>query len=595
MYCRTVLSEVPMRKMLDDTLSLYANNVYVYLFKRLVYDAAHEELPKNENGERTAILDMDLYSKAINLPEAETVTFEKISENSNIKYGKFSGGTVYKTFNGDIDEEKKNVAECEGWLILDNSSEEYALFNTNNDETYIISKSSFTARELVKDFSPLYEKLNSLAKNENSKNKYLVENDTDYVTSQAVTFRDGLSNAITDYTKGEYNIVTSASSGSTDYHEQDGSRYDKAMAVLGHIDTCGKVKLYQAWLMYMDAMLLWEELAIFGKSAADRLEMLNNGNAEIRGAHGVYPAQLDRLKGKEAYKTAMSEVQAVIYAIPDENAKKDLAKETDSVIDPLLCYQNPESLSYTAAAQYEPVQTRGTQMPVQYYNMANAMELSFTLKWHIDEISTFVGDGDKPYYANGLASVAEIAERLTRPWEVKGEGDAVGSNKRKLCQVILPSIVARGYITQANITYSGDMTGTSAGIIKSKAEDAGQHDGLGGLVGALTIENNKKSSYSIGNVDDTGFGFTTYGYTQLEVTFNMILVKDVTLLPVKGDEGTAYNTMPTVGQNTYIKDQSPLDVLEEIARLGIETAGVAENIADAATRMYDAGKELFSV
>ena len=80
----------------------------------------------------------------------------------------------------------------------------------------------------------------------------------------------------------------------------------------------------------------------------------------------------------------------------------------------LLCYQQPENISYTAAAQFDSPAPRGSQQPFQFYITANAMNLNFTLKWHIDEIRTLMNESGKSY---SIQDIAQIAEDFTRPWK----------------------------------------------------------------------------------------------------------------------------------------------------------------------------------
>ena len=109
-----------------------------------------------------------------------------------------------------------------------------------------------------------------------------------------------------------------------------------------------------------------------------------------------------------------------------------------------------------------------------------------------------------------IQDIAEIAEGFTRPWR---NGTSL---QPKLCKVILPGISQIGYITEAQIQYSGDMTGnyTSA-------------------AGVLLNGNTPNSIYN-------------YFYSQIDVTFTMIIVKDITLwttsedkwhIEIHGDDG----------------------------------------------------------
>ena len=173
----------------------------------------------------------------------------------------------------------------------------------------------------------------------------------------------------------------------------------------------------------------------------------------------------------------INNVQAIIYSIRPEDISASNILNEDK-FDMLLCFQQPESIQFTAASSYESSSPRGSQIPFQFYQQANQIDMSFTLKWHFSELKTLG--------YTSLESIAKMAEDFTRPWQFES------SIRPKLCRVILPSRSAAGYISSASITYTGSMYG--------------------------------KSVQSVRN-DDTSYN-TSYGYDQLEVTFTLITIKD---------------------------------------------------------------------
>jgi hypothetical protein len=149
------------------------------------------------------------------------------------------------------------------------------------------------------------------------------------------------------------------------------------------------------------------------------------------------------------------------------------------------------------------------------------MELTFELRWHIDEIRTLSKDGKQSYT---IQDIARIAEDFTRPWGDDGLHP-------KLCKVILPGVSQIGYITNAQISYSGDMSGdytTGAGV--------------------LTENGTKIEPRSIYN----------YFYSQISVTFTMIIVKDVKLLSANDPKGLSV-AISADGEDIKKPDNIPAD------------------------------------
>lgn len=136
--------------------------------------------------------------------------------------------------------------------------------------------------------------------------------------------------------------------------------------------------------------------------------------------------------------------------------------------DVIMCYQTPTGISYTAQGQYDDVSPRGSQQPFRYYKNASAVELNFTLAFHKCDSLKFQGsfeevDGrvsSKSEYSIKELNLQEIAKKatsLTRPWK---RSDT--SLKPKIVYVMLPGIVAKGYLSSASISYDGDIYGDNS-------------------------------------------------------------------------------------------------------------------------------------
>ena len=398
-------------------------------------------------------LDTELYDKAVALPEAQSVSLYRDENNSSRQYGTSLGGTVFKDFNGTIDTLNKSVQSISGWITLNSKSDIYA-WVTNSLNTYIVPLNKVRPEPIVSDFQPLFDKL----KDNKCVNDELVITDTAIEQSKAATFKEISSEAI--------------NSGS-----EDTARY-----------------------AYGSISDLNDEKFNYNFVNCTRVSNTNNEHSEAKAYvpgykyHDViYPQQISKRNADVYNSSVYNNVQAVVYDLASEITNDGLEK-LDSSFDKsksmLLCYQQPENISYTAAAQFDSPAPRGTQQPFQFYIAANAMSLNFTLRWHIDELRTLMDVENKSY---SIQDIAQIAEDFTRPWK---KGNSI---EPKLCKVILPGVQHIGYITEAQISYSGDMAGSlsvGAGVLKDK---------------------------------EVARDITDYFYSQIDVTFSMIIIKDIAL------------------------------------------------------------------
>ena len=120
-----------------------------------------------------------------------------------------------------------------------------------------------------------------------------------------------------------------------------------------------------------------------------------------------------------------------------------------------------------------------------------------------------------------IQDIANIAESFTRPWDASKSKNSAESLKPKLCHVILPGVSQIGYITEAQINLSGDMSGdyaTGSGVVSSVSES--------------TLNSNT---------------ITNYFYSQIEITFSMLVVKDIHLEPLNTSTGIAMSLLDTDG------------------------------------------------
>ena len=437
-------------------------------------------------------LDTELYDKAVALPEAQSVSLYRDENNSSRQYGTFLGGTVFKDFNGTIDASDKSVPQTSGWVTLNSKSDIYA-WVTNSLNTYIVPLNKVRPEPIVNDFQPLFDKL----KDNKYINDELVIVDTAIEQSKAATFKEISSKFINfgseDTTKYAYGSISDLNDEKFNYNFVNGTRVSNTN------NEHSEAKAYVPGYKYHDV---------------------------------IYPQQISKRNADVYNSSVYNNVQAVVYDLSSEVTNDGLEK-LDSSFDKsksmLLCYQQPENISYTAAAQFDSPAPRGTQQPFQFYIAANAMSLNFTLRWHIDELRTLMDVENRNY---SIQDIAQIAEDFTRPWK---KGNSI---EPKLCKVILPGVQHIGYITEAQISYSGDMAGslsTGAGVLKDK---------------------------------EVARDITDYFYSQIDVTFSMIIIKDIALKS-KSDKRREMliNNKEQTSNKSTVQDNNPEstnEVTEEI-------------------------------
>ena len=437
-------------------------------------------------------LDTELYDKAVALPEAQSVSLYHDENNSSRQYGTFLGGTVFKDFNGTIDASNKSVPQTSGWVTLNSKSDIYAWI-TSSLNTYIVPLNKVRPEPIVNDFQPLFDKL----KDNKYINDELVIIDTAIEQSKAATFKEISSKFINfgseDTTKYAYGSISDLNDEKFNYN------FVNCTLVSNTNNEHSEAKAYVPGYKYHDV---------------------------------IYPQQISKRNADVYNSSVYNNVQAVVYDLSSEITNDGLEK-LDSSFDKsksmLLCYQQPENISYTAAAQFDSPAPRGSQQPFQFYIAANAMSLNFTLRWHIDELRTLMDVENRSY---SIQDIAQIAEDFTRPWK---KGNSI---EPKLCKVILPGVQHIGYITEAQISYSGDMAGslsTGAGVLKDK---------------------------------EVARDITDYFYSQIDVTFSMIIIKDIALKSKsdKRREMLINNKEQTSSQYT-VQDNNPEstnEVTEEI-------------------------------
>lgn len=457
-----------------NKLCLDAKNETVYAFETLVDQALGYASSKLDNanisGTTAHIVSKftkDLYDKVQSVSEINTIELPKsLITGDDYIYAKFIGSNIYKSLDGTIDQLAK-MSNKLGWITLDNLSSDYA-FLKNTVGTYIVSLSDIKPESIITDFQALYDKLQETRFAGSDR----FFNDINTALSLVVTYRNIIAPSVANTEQDD--IITHTETDQictlTDFkHHTLGESPSQALLQMPIIsDDKNNEQQYK-----LDNYKL--------KKVPDYF-------------HGVYPKQISvqPLESSLAFnKNAVNEIQAIIYDLPEYNEKNYSNGKSYSI---LYCFQKPESVSYNAAASFDTVSPRGSQQPFQFYASANAIDLSFTLDFHIDEVRSLKKANGGHY---SLQDIADIAENFTRPWIAESDGGNVNSVKPKVVKVVLPGVSEIGYMTQANITYSGDMTG-----------DMTQGGGLASMNNGV---------------------LTNYHYTQLQISFTLVLLKDIKL------------------------------------------------------------------
>ena len=437
-------------------------------FTKELYDKVQTVSEINTTVHNVSKFTKELYDKVQTVSEINITELPKsLITSGDYIYAKFIGSNIYKSLDGTIDQLAK-MSNKLGWITLDNLSSEYA-FLKNTVGNYIVSLSDIKPESIITDFHALYDKLQETRFAGSDR----FFNDINTALSLATTYRG----VITDY------IVN--------------KDYEEWFAGLNQIHTLTDFKHYTLGESPSPGLL---QMPISSDDNSTEQSQYKLDDYKLKKVpdyfHGVYPKQISvqPLESSLAFnQNAINEIQAIIYDLPEYNEKNysDGKPKSYSI---LYCFQKPESVSYNAAASFDTVSPRGSQQPFQFYASANAIELGFTLDFHIDEVRTLKKANGGHY---SLQDIADIAENFTRPWIAESDGGNVNSVKPKVVKVVLPGVSEIGYMTQANITYSGDMTG-----------DMTQGGGLASMSKGV---------------------LTNYHYTQLQISFTLVLLKDIKL------------------------------------------------------------------
>lgn len=494
------------------------------------------ELINNFESVKTTF-DSILYDNALKLPEANNVSFDFITDITK-NLVEFTGSNVYKSFNGDIDTSfKKPDGKMIGWLTTDPASQ-YALLLCNAEQ-YVVSLNDVTPIPIIEDFDVLYKQL--LKAKFKDPNFYIDTVKT--VTSLVTSFRDYTSD---ETVNGQSNKYVTAAKETAKSMSDFANKTDAGKSAELPVDS-------QEGFDFDDEELEWQSEEYKNQEIADSIEAQANED------------YLDEV---------VNHVNAIIYDMPDSNAHS--CRDARNII---YCYQLPDSISYTSSAQYDNVATRGTQQPFQFYNCANQITLSFELNWHIDELRDNATRSSISTMKT-LQSIAKAAEGFTRPW---ASGNSI---KPKICKVILPSLAEIGYITDAQISYSGAITSAEDPYFSGESKEHGSF---------TTTE-----VYKYKNETTKDKVITDFCYSQLKINFTLLIVKDILLSSSKGksskdsaskesDKKSAVDVVASKTASKVDKDalKKQTDAAISIKALPESAAGVVATLAHNVNSYFD--------
>lgn len=517
--------------------------------------------------------DFDLYAKALKLPECQNVSFNYVEGLAGNLIGTFTGNKTYKDFNGTI-ESSINGAVSQlsgsissqlnnitsqisgtssqitgavtqlgnkfsgqlssaisqvggqiGKVILDPSAPGYAIF-TNNDITEIISIDDFNPESLIDDFSDLYQTLlnNKFSKLEN------YASDIKSLGSLFTSFSEFTSDDIIGTISDQFNTLTG------DLVDNVSGLWDSASTdIFSTIDSFKNIVI-------PDTINSTQTNLPIPDSANKFISTISNSdNSAAHGSVSDIAKGISDLSGKKTSVNTNNikpinldpdvdgwidqnrgEYTRIYHSIYDaiDVAQVQATITYDGLKKQLLCWQQPESISYSASAQFDGVPSRGTQQPFQFYNCANQITLGFELKWHIDELELY-----KSQYKT-LQEIADIAEDFTRPYS---SGDSL---MPKLCTVTLPSLSEIGYITEAQISYGGAMTGNDPYNYAAHKSDYNAFKDNENLMQRVSDDDLNKIRDNLHRVNNTR---VDYQYSTLTINFQLLLVKDIKLSPTSKD------------------------------------------------------------
>ena len=354
-----------------NKLCLDAKNETVYAFETLVDQAlgyASSKLDAINISDAAAHnvrkFTKDLYDKVQTVSEINITELPKSLINSgDYIYAKFIGSNIYKSLDGTIDQLAK-MSNKLGWITLDNLSSEY-VFLKNTVGNYIVSLSDIKPESIITDFHALYDKLQETRFAGSDR----FFNDINTALSLVTTYRNIIAPNIANTEQDD--IIT--------HTETD------------QIYTLTDFKHYTLGESPSPGLL---QMPISSDDNSTEQSQYKLDNYKLKKVpdyfHGVYPKQISvqPLESSLAFnQNAVNEIQAIIYDLPEYNEKNysDGKSKSYSI---LYCFQKPESVAYNAAASFDTVSPRGSQQPFQFYASANAIDLGFTLDFHIDEVRT---------------------------------------------------------------------------------------------------------------------------------------------------------------------------------------------------------------
>lgn len=204
---------------------------------------------------------------------------------------------------------------------------------------------------------------------------------------------------------------------------------------------------------------------------------------------------------------------------------------------------SPNNYSFGTSQNFDPVEPRGSQTPMRFYNHNSGRTLSFTAEFHQQE-----------YPLEPLLSIAEKAQYLARPYR---HGDY--ALIPKLVKIQIPGRVFRGYLQSVSVQTSGDdYRSWNFMNIRDNVGRLGEDTGFYGGYESRELEPRGGVANSRKDII-TDNQNVYYGLSKMTLDFSLLIVEDIVL--------TTYETQEEISERKLLEQEAEQQRLEELENM----------------------------
>lgn len=204
---------------------------------------------------------------------------------------------------------------------------------------------------------------------------------------------------------------------------------------------------------------------------------------------------------------------------------------------------SPNNYSFGTSQNFDPVEPRGSQTPMRFYNHNSGRTLSFTAEFHQQE-----------YPLEPLLSIAEKAQYLARPYR---HGDY--ALIPKLVKIQIPGRVFRGYLQSVTVQTSGDdYRSWNFMDIRDNVGRLGEDTGFYGGYESRELEPRGGVANSRKDII-TDNQNVYYGLSKMTLDFSLLIVEDIVL--------TTYETQEEISERKLLEQEAEQQRLEELEKM----------------------------